>query len=322
MLFVLGIVLSGFTDLGRLWWVRMASDFLPFLFLPLLVLAPLVLALSRSRLAKLVLCVPAVLFVLLYGDQFLPKPAAVSSVGDETFSVMSYNVTKGEPGVDNILGIIERENADIVALQEVSPQVAGALSSLAPVYGYMALFPTADGYAGCALLSRFPMVSDEAFPLVEGAHLYQRAMLDLHGEKVHLLNVHLQPPRFATWRGGSRVTIPTVYDTTIQDQERGQLLEELEALEGAVVVAGDFNMTDRSAGYGELAGRLGDSYRETGWGFGHTFPDEAAKSIPVPFPLLRIDYIFHTPDVKARWSYVGDRGGPTHRFVVAGLSLE
>jgi len=322
VLFLLGIVLCRATHLGGPWWVRMAGDFLPILFLPLLVLAPLVLILSRSRPARLLLCLPVILFVLLYGRLFLPKPAAALSDGDQTFSVMSYNVTRGDPGVDTILSIIESENPDVVALQEVSPEVAEAVSSLAPVYGYMALSPTPDGYAGCALLSRFPIVSDEAFPLVEGMHLYQRVVLDLQGQRVHLLNVHFQPPRLPLRRGGSRVLVPVVYDTTTQDHELERLLVELETLEGPAVVVGDFNMTDQSPGYGQLTRRLGDSYGETGWGFGHTFPDQEARSIPMPFPLLRIDYIFHSRDIMANWSYVGDRGGPNHRFVVAGLSLQ
>jgi len=322
VLFLLGVVLWRATHLGGLWWVRMASDFLPILFLPLLVLAPLVLILSRSRPARLLLCLPVILFVLLYGRLFLPKPAAASSDGDQTFSVMSYNVTRGDPGVDTILSIIESENPDVVALQEVSPDVAEALSSLAPVYGYMALYPTPDGYAGCALLSRYAIISDEAFPLVEGMHLYQRVVLDLQGQRVHLLNVHFQPPRLPVRRGGSRVLIPAGYDTTTQDHELERLLGELDALEGPAVVVGDFNITDQSPGYGQLTRRLGDSYRETGWGFGHTFPDGEARSIPTPFPFLRIDYIFHSRDITANWAYVGDRGGPDHRFLVAGLSLQ
>jgi vancomycin resistance protein VanJ len=300
----------------------MASDFLPVLFLPLLVLAPLVLILSRSRTARLVLCAPVVLFVLLYGRLFLPKPATALSAGDETFSVMSYNVTRGDPGLDNILSIIQSENPDVVALQEVSPQVAAALSSLLPIYGHMALHPAPDGYVGCALLSRFPIVSDEAFPLVEGKHLYQRAALDLNGQRIHLLNVHFQPPRLAVWRDGSRFLLPVGYDTTIQDRELQRLLAELDTLGGPVVVVGDLNMTDQSPGYTELTVRLGDSYREMGWGFGYTFPDGETKSVPTPFPFLRIDYIFHSRDISAHWSYVGDRGGPDHRFLVAGLSLE
>jgi vancomycin resistance protein VanJ len=321
VLFLLGVALSRGTQLGQLWWVRMAGDFLPFLFLPLMLLAPLVLILSGSRPARLLLCVPLILFVFLYGRLFLPKPATALSDGDQTFSVMSYNVTRGDPGVDNILSIIESENADVVALQEVSPEVADALSSLAPVYGYMAVHPTPDGYAGCALLSRFPIISDEAFPLVEGMHLYQRVVLDLQGQRVHLLNVHFQPPRLPLLRSGSRALLPAGYDTTIQDRELERLLGELETLEGTAVVVGDLNMTDQSPGYGELTARLGDAYGETGWGFGHTFPDGEARSIATPFPLLRIDYIFHSRDIRANWSYVGDRGGPDHRFLVAGLSL-
>lgn len=80
-------------------------------------------------------------------------------------------------------------------------------------------------------------------------------------------------------------------------------------------------MTDQSPGYRELRRRLLDAYREAGWGFGHTFPDMEVRSMPTPFPLVRIDYIFHSRDMRASRSYVGDRGGPDHRFLVAELSF-
>ncbi|HJX38783.1 MAG TPA: endonuclease/exonuclease/phosphatase family protein, partial [Anaerolineae bacterium] len=310
------------TPLREMWWLRLAADFLPFLFVPLIVLVPAVLLCARSRVAKAFVSLPCLVFALVYGRLFLPQPTVASSSPQLGLSVMSYNVTRGAPGVDNILAIIESEGADVVALQEVTPQVAQALSGLSELYPHMALHPTLDGYAGCAVLSRFPISDDEAFPLVEGAHLYQQVVLDVNGARLDLLNVHLQPPRLtARWLGESRVFIPAGYDTSFQDEELKRLLTIVDAVEGRVILAGDLNMTDQSPGYRELRRRLLDAYREAGWGFGHTFPDMEVRSMPTPFPLVRIDYIFHSRDMRASRSYVGDRGGPDHRFLVAELSF-
>lgn len=303
------------------WWVRLTAYALPYLFLPLIAFLPLVL-LSRSRWAKVLICVPCLLFLLLYGHLFVPHLASASPGGDATLKVMTYNVTTGDPGVDEILAIIEDERPDVVALQELPQEVAEAAGDLKAEYPYQALHPTSNPYEGCGVLSRFPILEDEAFPLVEGAHLHQHLILDVDGTPVHLLNVHLQPPRLVgRSRGYSRLFVPVRVSTEVQDQELARLLEGLDGLEGEVVVAGDFNLTDQSASYAKLTGWLLDAHREAGWGFGNTFPDVEVRSIPTPFPLVRIDYVFHSPHIRALTAYVGDKGGPNHRFLVAELSL-
>jgi vancomycin resistance protein VanJ len=318
---LLALILMQRTPLHGVWWVRLAGDFLLYMFFPLLLLLPLAI-LSKSRLAGAVISVPCLLFLALYGNLFVPRLAKASDHGEHTLTVMSYNVNRGDPGIEQILSIIEHEDPDVVALQDLSPEVAEALSSLEGRYPYLALHPRPDGYSGSGVLSRFPIVHDEAYPLVEGMHLYQHVVLDVEGRGVGLLNVHLQPPQFRGHRlGGTPAFLPMGYVTTVRDRELDRLIEELDGLEGTVLAVGDFNMTDQSAAYRRLTRRLGDAHREAGWGFGHTFPDGEVRSIPTPFPLVRIDYIFHSGDVAAAKAYVGDSGGPDHRFLVAELSF-
>jgi vancomycin resistance protein VanJ len=318
---VLLIVTLPRTPLGTRWWLRLGGDFLPFWFLPLLVLVPLA-CVSRSRVAKLVICVPCLVFVVLYGQLFLPNVPGASAQGEQTVTVMTHNLTMGEPGLDEILNIIESSDADVVVLQEVSPKVATALSQLTALYPFQAAHPIEDVCAGSAVLSRFPIVQDKAFPLADGKHLYQRSALDVEGRRLNVLNVHLLPPWLpGKWRAGHRFFLPAGYDTTVQDQELVQLLADLDSMDGPVVVAGDFNMTDQSASYRALASRLGDTFREVGWGFGFTFPDQEVGHLTTVWPFLRIDHIFHSRDMTALRAQVGDRGGPNHRFLVAELAF-
>ena len=83
------------------------------------------------------------------------------------------------------------------------------------------------------------------------------------------------------------------------------------------MVGGDFNITGQSPGDGELGRRLDDSCREAGWGFGHMYAELEVRSMPTPFPLIRIAYIFHSGDTRGSRAYVGDTGGPDRRFLVA-----
>ena len=120
----------------------------------------------------------------------------------------------------------------------------------------------------------------------------------------------------------SEFLIPAGYSTTARDRELDLLIEQLDGLDGTIVVLGDFNMTDQSSRYRRLTQRLSDAYREAGWGFGHTFPDvEKVGPIPIPFPLVRIDYVFHSWNLTAEKATVGANGGPDHRYLVAELSF-
>ena len=136
--------------------------------------------------------------------------------------------------------------------------------------------------------------------MVQGAHLSQRVTIDLGGGRLRLFNVHLQPPRLGgQLGGGSLLFVRSYYDTSIQDEELARLLQEIDGAEGAVMVVGDFNMTERSPGYREITRRVVDAYRTAGRGLGNTFPDRAVRSVPTPFALIRIDYVFHSREMKA-----------------------
>jgi endonuclease/exonuclease/phosphatase (EEP) superfamily protein YafD len=83
------------------------------------------------------------------------------------------------------------------------------------------------------------------------------------------------------------------YRTAKRSREVELLLRTIEGIKGPLMVAGDFNLSDRGPDYEQLAARLHDSYRETNWGFGHTFPSSVAVGVPILLPILRIDYIWN-----------------------------
>jgi endonuclease/exonuclease/phosphatase (EEP) superfamily protein YafD len=71
-----------------------------------------------------------------------------------------------------------------------------------------------------------------------------------------------------------------------------------------------------------------DSWKEVGFGLGHTFPgsDVPGSSrpylwgVPVPMWLARIDYVFHTSDLQAVSARMASFDGASdHRGVIAVL---
>jgi len=72
------------------------------------------------------------------------------------------------------------------------------------------------------------------------------------------------------------------------------------AVTAPVVVQGDFTMSDQSRAYSALTTSLQDSFREAGTGLGRTFPNSLHLGrVRIPGPLVRIDYVFHSPQLQA-----------------------
>ena len=94
------------------------------------------------------------------------------------------------------------------------------------------------------------------------------------------------------------------------------LLSRLETVDTPVIVIGDFNLTDQHSSYRAITNHLRDAHTESGWGMGFT-----ARYVPLGLPLWRIDYIFHSPQMMALRTVLGEYGASDHRPVIAELAF-
>jgi endonuclease/exonuclease/phosphatase family metal-dependent hydrolase len=136
------------------------------------------------------------------------------------------------------------------------------------------------------------------------------------------VNIHTRIPHIRTTHATvGRRRIPLEFHAERRRNEVRKLLAMLEHVEGPVIVGGDFNMTERSPDHRLMSDRLRDAYRAVGAGFGHSFPRTGAfpKAFPVPWPMLRLDYIWHSEHFTPAWAYRGDAGQSDHHPIVAGL---
>ena len=229
----------------------------------------------------------AALFVLLGGCQ-TPPPADESA----TFRVLTYNIhhAEGPDGRIDVLRIaevIQRERADIVALQEVDRGVARTMqrdlpAELAELTGLTAVFRNnhfhQGGEYGNAILSRFPIlrVTNTHYRMLRAGE--QRGLLqlvlDVHGREVVFMNTHL--------------------DYRPDDAERLSNVEEIRQAVGGyasrpVFICGDFNAVPGSRTYTRMSEAFEDCWLKAGTGEGLTFSSEQ--------PRKRIDYIWATNGV-------------------------
>lgn len=236
-------------------------------------------------------------------------------------TVMTYNVGNGRAKPERLAPALLASGADVIALQEVSHAQAKAVkAALAAEYPFLSLHP--GGFAGKALISRYPIQAAELLDLGP-VRPDLRASLEIDGQRLTLLNAHPPPPRFSRFR--IRFDLPTWRQ--IQD------LAKLAVESDPCVLLGDFNLADTRLEYAYLRSTgLQDAFGDAGKGRGYTLPrrlgpwkrflwlNRLLRWIPMP-PVLRVDYIWHTPSLTALDAWVGQDAGSDHLPVLAKLGL-
>jgi vancomycin resistance protein VanJ len=282
--------------------------------------APLLLALAlvfRARVALVLALLPVALFALLYGQRFVPLAQPTTATGP-TIRVMSFNAGSGPGGgeAQSVIDAIEETQPDIVAVQEVQGRaLQGLREALAQDYPYQAA--TSD----VATFSVYPLADHVDFRLKDSGYRSQAMDLQVEDRVVRLTNVHLQ--RTGPRLGGRRSIVAFVrdYEPGLLEGQVSELLDRhVRPVNGPQILTGDFNQTEWSRPYGMLTDVFRDSFKEAGRGFGHTFPSAVeVRGRELALPLVRIDYIFHSPDLAAVAARLAPSGSSDHVPVVADL---
>lgn len=292
---------------------RGAGYVLPWLFAPLLLIVPLA-AWRRSRTTWGLTAVSLLAFLALFGERFVPRPAAAASAGP-TFRIMTYNLRARNADPAGTLANILAQDADVVALHEYTTGLAAAFDAeLAARYPYREVVP------GRGFYSRLPIVAYDFVPMPGsmggGA---QRVVVDVNGREVTILSAHPKsPPTRSVRLRGVPVRVPTGFrGLEAHDANLATLLAEVEATEGPLLVVGDLNVTDQHPAYRALTARLRDAFVERETGFGFTFTPFDDWRVPT----WRIDFVLHSPELTALAVEVGNFAGSDHKPVVATIGI-
>jgi vancomycin resistance protein VanJ len=295
--------------------LALVNTFAPFLFLPLLLVVPLALW-TRSRWALIPAAAVLLLFAGRYGPLFVPRLGPQHCAANPGLRVMTFNLGWNLARGEDLVAVIEREAPDILAVQELTAVVAAHFQrELADAYPYSILRPGAET---TGLLSRYPILGEEWIKPSAGGRPTLHATIDWGGVPVDVFAVHPWAPGLE-WASDS--VIPAGLDDATPQRQISEVAALAAAEDGLTLLLGDFNATDETDAYAETAAALVDSYRQGGWGFGFTFPKGLrVRGLPIPGPLVRIDYIFHSDGFCTQRARVGCGGGSDHCYVVAQLA--
>ena len=236
-------------------------------------------------------------------------------------TVMTCNVGNGRASPERLIPVIRESRADLVGIQELSDEQAGAIASqLAEDYPYQAMFP--GGFAGKAVLSHFPILKAVQLHL-STVRPDLMAKIELGDSVLNFLVAHPPPPR-PYWTG-------LRFDAETWQQII--TLADLAVKQPPSVLLGDFNLADWWGEYAYLRSTgLKDAFREAGSKRGHTLPkrigpwkrmmalNRMLSSLPL-YPTLRVDYIWYSESLDCIEAWVGADTGSDHLPVLARLSL-
>jgi endonuclease/exonuclease/phosphatase (EEP) superfamily protein YafD len=309
----------------RVWWLAFLNAFAHLLFVPLIVIFPLAILLDKHSTFRLMPLV--VIAGLWFVPYFRAKP--ILETTDPALHIVTFNIWGDNPRIEDVEAWIRGSGADVVLLQEIPENYSeNGFPNLLDSYPYQSVQPLEMRVWGNAILSRIPFVDEENFDLEgDGTPTHQRVTLDWNGTRIAVYNIHLEMPigeiaHFSTPIDNPFLHMALKYDNTLRDAEIMRLVERLDAEKLPFVMGGDFNTSDQSIVYWELAARGHDSFREVSSSFGASWPVPVGGELPTIIPpLIRIDYIWHSDHFRTIDAQQGPPLGSDHLALTATLAL-
>jgi endonuclease/exonuclease/phosphatase (EEP) superfamily protein YafD len=248
----------------------------------------------------------AALAALLAFAQFWPaaprlqaSEAAARCDGDP-FTVVIANLAFDNEDRQSLLAWLARHPADLILLQELTPEWSTAFQSL-PGYPHRQQIARTDPY-GIAVLSRWPLNELTARDFAGDGLPSLVGYVDAGHTRLHVAAVHTHWPLLPELMRKRNLVLD-------------RLAAEVRADSGPAIIAGDFNLTPHSPVYRRLLDQsgLGETMPASDWR-----PTWRAGFWPLA---LRIDHVLVSPDVCVESAAVGPEFGSDHRPVRVRLRL-
>jgi endonuclease/exonuclease/phosphatase (EEP) superfamily protein YafD len=302
----LGVLFTLAGLLGRYaWFLEICTHFKLQLAVCFFGYAALELAARRHRLAAASIALAAVnAFPALL--LFLPATSGAASHAEAPHTarlrILQANILTSNTRSPALLACVAREQPDVIVLQEPDERWLRELAPLTNSYPVFAALPRDDNF-GAAIYCKTNALSADIFQLSdpEGAPS-SHARVALAGRTLTIVGTHtLAPCSDYQWRGRNGFTL--------------ELAQQLKAVNGPLVVTGDFNNTPWSATYRRFlkASGLHDSAQGRG----------PLPTWPATSPLLRIplDHCFHSDGVAILARRLGPDIGSDHLPLILDVSF-
>ncbi len=272
--------------------------------------------------------------------QWPSKEQEARAQGDSSaFTVATYNVNyfrfdKIEKTLEQVGYFMQKNEVDLVCFQEFSSSPKFTVDSIAQSLGlpYYALGKNSTGYNDLAIFSRYPLSNKHAVIFKGSPNSAMWADVKVDGRMIRVINAHLQTTS-VNWekddlqrqlalgttedqaRAAIRISNIMKKNFRLRAFQVNRITELMDTTGMPVIYCGDTNDTPSSYAYSQLigGGKRIDGFIQAGNGYAYTF--HSMKK------LLRIDYIFYTPEIRGIGYYSPYRMWSDHNPVIMQLEL-
>jgi endonuclease/exonuclease/phosphatase (EEP) superfamily protein YafD len=236
-------------------------------------------------------------FLLLFGSISLMNlgRSGEGVPASSDFKVMTFNVHFGSRKTPDVLQLIRSENPDIVLLQEnFGDQDSPANFVQFNLPGWHLV-----RFKGAATLTKYPILSTEGISLNDQRfHGLLVTVLQTPRGKLRVINAHWSAPQSA--RGWNPIQSASV----VKLQELTTTLRTIKSSDLPTLLAGDLNTPPTHHAIKRLSADLESSFEAKGVGPGWSFPSG--------MPMVRIDHIFLSGQLKTTQCRLGPKLGSDH----------
>jgi endonuclease/exonuclease/phosphatase family metal-dependent hydrolase len=233
---------------------------------------------------------------------------APAELAREPLRLVTWNIRKGEGGLDRVVAELRRHDADVVCLQEVveprpggdAPDQTQTIAAALGLHHYSHGGRLDDKRNQClAILCRAPLTDATALATGPDRNYSVSAVTRWRGQPLRIVCVHLAGTYKLDWGH--------IQDTSAaRERDWQSLLEMAGGWSTGTLVAGDFNTLPAAPQFEELSKRLSRAGDPT-----PTFPSSS--------PALPLDHVFLSPDLSSLSVVVGETDVSDHRPVVVEL---
>lgn len=249
-------------------------------------------------------------FILSMVNYTMKTDDTKASLRVATYNVRAFNMESTGYSAKQIALFMVKQKIDIICFQEYNANGYFTRDSLLTTfYDYPYHYiPTFNKGTRIAIFSKHPITDTLAIPFPGSMNCGMRAIISIKGKKISVFNVHMQTTSLNSSRRklakqmqyGNPVNESEIFEKMNQDIIANQQTRVKQAClvsriieknrKMPTLLCGDFNDTPASYTYHLLRGELKDGFRTCGRGYAYTY-----RGL---LKMLRIDYIFHSKDLK------------------------
>lgn len=251
------------------------------------------------------------------GVQIIRSYHSSSPKESKSLTMVSYNLFFKNNYKTQAIQFLNEQNADILCLQEVTPEWQSKLDKGLKGFPYKLALPR-RGTHGFSIYSKFPIQSKKVIKNSARLPVVQLAEARVNQKKLMIYNCHLASPAIAVENPDRFLELwKTTYEKRkLQLEQLTLLAMENDTHCHAQIIAGDLN----TLWFEPIFKDLETSWENSEGGFSQlssfTFPNKLGFS-----SFIKLDYILSRGQIKASSFHVLDGGSADHKAISVEISI-